>query len=415
MTGFGKLSKYFKGFGYKRLKLVEIDPAASNGHEFNGIADFRSLFGDERRVFPVRLLYLADNEDDVREERTEFTWYNARERNPTRNEYRLYYKASSIMAQADVNDLLLVAVDARSNVYDTSEQITVFIAKHGDNVERQLAWLFGFQLDNAGEQALVYDDCSQDMNFIMEMVLSKMGIVLQEEGHPSHDDVKLIDVMRQKFGSDFPASASFSEFARSLLPTVDPRDGADQALMAWMDSEETIFRLFEHDLVQQRLDEGVTSVEDFLSFSLSVQNRRKSRAGHALENHMRCLFDRLEIRYSHNAMTENKVRPDFIFPGIEEYWNQDFPVVQLSMLGVKTTCKDRWRQVLSEAQRIPEKHLLTLEPGISENQTSEMAAKHLRLVIPRQLFASYSGQQQAWLLDIDEFVHLLGRKQCRTH
>lgn len=61
MTGFGKLSKYFKGFGYKRLKLVEIDPAASNGHEFNGIADFRSLFGDERRVFPVRLLYLADN------------------------------------------------------------------------------------------------------------------------------------------------------------------------------------------------------------------------------------------------------------------------------------------------------------------------------------------------------------------
>ena len=27
-----------------------------------------------------------------------------------------------------------------------------------------------------------------------------------------------------------------------------------------------------------------------------------------------------------------------------------------SMLGVKTTCKDRWRQVLSEADRIPQKH-----------------------------------------------------------
>jgi hypothetical protein len=30
------------------------------------------------------------------------------------------------------------------------------------------------------------------------------------------------------------------------------------------------------------------------------------------------------------------------------------------MLGVKTTCSDRWRQVLAEADRIQLKHLLTL-------------------------------------------------------
>lgn len=414
MTGFGKLSKHFKGFGYKRLTSVEIDPTASNGHEFNGIADFRSLFGDERRIFPVRLLYLADNEDDIYEELTEFTWYDARERHPKRTEYRLYYKTSSVMALAEVNDLLLVALDARRHAHDTSERLTVFIVKHGDSVERQLAWLFGFQLEDADERATVYDDCSREMNFIMEMVLSKIGVELQEEVHPSHDDDQLVFVLKQKFGCVFPPSACFSEFARSLLPDVDPRDGADQALMAWMDSEDRAFRLFERDLVQQRLDEGIATVEDFLSFSLSVQNRRKSRAGHALENHLCCLFDRLGIRYSHNAMTENRVRPDFVFPGIEAYRDQDFPTILLSMLGVKTTCKDRWRQVLSEAQRIPEKHLLTLEPGISENQTSEMAAQHLRLVIPRQLFASYSEKQQLWLLDVEEFVHFLGRQQCQT-
>ena len=38
---------------------------------------------------------------------------------------------------------------------------------------------------------------------------------------------------------------------------------------------------------------------------------------------------------------------------------------------VKSTCKDRWRQVLSEADRIPNKHLFTLEAAISENQTSK--------------------------------------------
>ena len=42
------------------------------------------------------------------------------------------------------------------------------------------------------------------------------------------------------------------------------------------------------------------------------------------------------------------------------------------MLAVKSTCKDRWRQILAEADRLPVKHLLTLEPGISVAQTDEM-------------------------------------------
>lgn len=51
-----------------------------------------------------------------------------------------------------------------------------------------------------------------------------------------------------------------------------------------------------------------------------------------------------------------------------------FSIIACTMLGVKSTCKDRWRQVLSEAKRIDNKHLATLEPGISENQTAEMQA-----------------------------------------
>ena len=74
------------------------------------------------------------------------------------------------------------------------------------------------------------------------------------------------------------------------------------------------------------------------------------------------------------------------------------------MLGVKTTCKDRWRQVLSEAARIPDKHLLTLEPGISENQTNEMQANRLQLVLPSELHVTYRENQQAWLMSLKEFV-----------
>ncbi|ASD85469.1 hypothetical protein LB105_004113 [Salmonella enterica] len=61
-----------------------------------------------------------------------------------------------------------------------------------------------------------------------------------------------------------------------------------------------------------------------------------------------------------------------MFPGISHYHDSEFPHARLTMLASKSTCKDRWRQMLNEAVRISDKHLLTLEPSISENQTNEI-------------------------------------------
>ena len=77
------------------------------------------------------------------------------------------------------------------------------------------------------------------------------------------------------------------------------------------------------------------------------------------------------------------------------------------MPGVKSTCKDRWRQVLAEADRITNKHLLTLETAISTNQTDEMQAKNLQLVLPCSLHNTYTSAQQAWLMDIAAFTEVL--------
>ena len=74
---------------------------------------------------------------------------------------------------------------------------------------------------------------------------------------------------------------------------------------------------------------------------------------------------------------------DVLFPGANYYHDGTFPKARLSMLGVKSTCKHRWRKTLSEAARIPSKDLLALEPGISENQTYEMQANKVQLVLPR--------------------------------
>ena len=164
----------------------------------------------------------------------------------------------------------------------------------------------------------------------------------------------------------------------------------------------------------ERLREGFgDEVDVFISYSLSVQNRRKSRAGFALENHMEQILKDNCITYTREGVTENKTKPDFIFPDIINYHNPAFPISRLTMLGVKSTCKDRWRQVLSEADKISHKHLLTLQPGISENQTREMQANNLQLVLPRQLHETYSKIQASWLTDVATFLKFITSRQKR--
>ena len=81
------------------------------------------------------------------------------------------------------------------------------------------------------------------------------------------------------------------------------------------------------------------------------------------------------------------------------------------MLGAKTTAKDRWRQVLEEADRIERKHLITLEGAISEYQTDEMISRNLQLVIPKEIHATYSERQQKWLYSVSDFLQEVRERQ----
>ena len=74
------------------------------------------------------------------------------------------------------------------------------------------------------------------------------------------------------------------------------------------------------------------------------------------------------------------------------------------MLGGKSTCKDRWRQVLVEAAKIPRKHLLTLEPSISSAQTTQMALHDLQLLVPEPIQATYTPVQRHWLWSLSDFI-----------
>ena len=178
----------------------------------------------------------------------------------------------------------------------------------------------------------------------------------------------------------------------------------DSRLVKRRDCEFELFRSIESHVVLPRVREGFGSVEDFISFANSVTNRRKSRAGKSLELQVRKIFDEESIGYSWTKATEDKRTPDFVFPSIERYHERSWPDSQLRMLAAKTTCKDRWRQVLNEAARIPVKHLLTLQEGVSEMQYREMKSEGVRLVVPRSLHEKYPETVQPELLTLEEFI-----------
>ena len=185
--------------------------------------------------------------------------------------------------------------------------------------------------------------------------------------------------------------------------------------MAWLDHEEAMFRRLERRIVSARIEQGFVTadgvdVDGFLSYSLGVQNRRKSRMGQSFEHHLAAVFDASGIPYVKGGKSERNNKPDFLFPGQEAYSDLGFPSDKLSMLAAKSVCKERWRQILPEADRINIKHLVTLEPGISSAQTDQMQAHDVQLIVPAPLQSSYTTEQATWLWSVERFVqHIRGK------
>jgi hypothetical protein len=402
----GMLSDLFEAVVAKKLTLVETITPQSNQHEIQGTRPLRRMFGDDdRKQISTRFVWLGEEQDGFTEEGF-VSWSNVRKGKPRAPEYHLYYSSNGVTEAMKPGDAMFLALRRDGSAM-------MIIAPAESTIQNQLVWLFG--LDQQPELQLTFHeiraDQSPQLDFAARYVLDELGI------EPEEPEVDILDPLVARFGLKFPTTRVFSEFARLSLPDVSAMDNPDAALFAWMEREELLFRRLERHIVAGRIESGFAGdgsgadVDGFLSFSLSVQQRRKSRVGHALENHLEALFTAHNVRYARGAETENRNKPDFMFPGQSEYRDAAFVPGRLTMLGAKSTCKDRWRQVLSEAQRIPNKHLLTLEPGISENQTDEMQAKHLQLVLPARLHATYRESQRSWLFSVEDFLAVVKDRQ----
>ena len=237
------------------------------------------------------------------------------------------------------------------------------------------------------------------------------NLINSEQIKPHHKERMLMDEFMQSHLLDFPTSAEMSTAARMISYAVYGTrkltiSNPDKALIEWTAEEYRLFRTIEQFLYGNTISEGFSSIEDFVDLANTVLNRRKSRAGKSLEHHLAALFDENGLQYTPQAVTEGNKRPDFIFPSQEAYADFEFPTERLISLAAKTTCKDRWRQVINEANRLRNgyKYLCTLQQGISVAQMDEMEAEKVVLVVPKEYIKTYPRERQDRIWTLGRFI-----------
>lgn len=400
---FGNIGSYFELVLSKRLSAVDVDQRISHQHELGGFAALRPLLGDDD-IQRIPSLYIYLDDEGVCTDRSWTTWYDTRRKQATRGpEYRLYYPDVEPVKRACAGDLTITCLTKDG-------ELAFFFVASGSYREAEMLWLFGID----GEEGSFTP--ARDMERRIDATGAELLDVLGFEVEPPDELHGYLEDMLRLWPDAFPSGRAFSRFARDVSG-IDPRSNPDEALVEYYNTQTMLFMGYERYEHERRLGPYVRNVGDpdyeaILKVAMSMFQRRRSAAGHALEYHLEALFDARDISYTAQSLTEGRERPDFIFPSISAYRDAGFPEAGLTLLGAKTTAKDRWRQILQEGRRVKRKHLITLEPAITVEQTDEMEERNLQLVVPAPIQSSYSHAQRGWLWSVEDFCNHVANTQA---
>jgi hypothetical protein len=212
----------------------------------------------------------------------------------------------------------------------------------------------------------------------------------------------------------FPAGDVFSEHARTTLMKCVrkfSKMSMDDTLLSLVETEYRIFQAAERIICQNAVAGCLfKDIDDFLHTAASIMNRRKARAGRSFENHVDHLLKQAGIPHVMRPSLGVAGAPDIIIPDVGAYNDETWPEDSLFVVGLKTTCKDRWRQVLNEAKRTKRKFIFTLQKGISRAQLDEMTESNVSLIVPNRLHKEYPADRRDRLWTVEGFVdHVRGR------
>ncbi len=313
------LASIFTDIAYKRLAPVDLPHYGSNQHELNGVGSLRELFGTaDKATEDINWHYFSEKEPLQSE--GSFTFYDARAKSRERtgrSEWRFYYNGT-FLEVAEPSDLLVLARTASGLIHG-------LIFEGNSAACRDAISLFGLGTSELSFELVEREKlATRSLTFLRHQILAEMGF--QSPSTESDEDL-----VTAEFGLEWPSTEKMSRFARDQVTDTNS-DNIDETLVRWLEREYELFKAFEKVKAWPQIDSGFQDVEEFLSLSLSIQNRRKARMGRSLENHLAAIFDLHKIRYSNQAKTEGKSTPDFIFPGESEYHEERFDSDLLVML-----------------------------------------------------------------------------------
>ena len=305
----------------------------------------------------------------------------------TRNEYRItrFGKSFPFFEEDNVGDLLIIAQQSEDYYY-------------------------GFVLQTDQD----IDDFFAFFNLSPEMTNQLIDIA------SANTPERQLETNIQELVSlytEFPETKQMAKLARDIYNKIHDITDAeicklpDIQLLKWIDTEYSLFRGYKKKIYAPVYSVPFPNCQELIKFSNIILNRRKSRAGKSLEHHLATIFTAAKLEYEEQAITEDNKKPDFLFPNGEAYHNLLFPADKLVFLGAKTTCKDRWRQVLNEADRIEVKYLFTLQQGVSKNQLQEMKHENLKLVVPAPYRTSFDKEFQPEIETLASFINIVKAKQ----
>lgn len=121
--------------------------------------------------------------------------------------------------------------------------------------------------------------------------------------------------------------------------------------------------------------------EDLDGFFMSIFQSRKSRAGGAFEFMIRTMFRHLSYPFSEQINIDGAT-PDFVLPSEERFRLQPLDCI---IFTAKRTLRERWRQVVTEANKGYTFFLATIDEKISKSQIDQMGKHKVFLVVPKAI------------------------------
>jgi hypothetical protein len=299
----------------------------------------------------------------------------------TRDEYRLtrFGKNFPFLQDENIGDLLIIS-------QKTEEYYEAFVLQSDDDIDDFFAELNISSTDTNGIIPKQFQQTGEDK--LVRCFLAFLATLKID--FPS--TLQLATNARDCYNSSF----GINEKIIKLSP--------DKEILNWLGAEFQLFKTIENDRYSKRIQTPFKTVEELVEIANIILNRRKSRAGKSLEHHLAEMFKIFKLKFETQSVTEDKKKPDFIFPNVDAYLNPNFNAKKLIVLASKTTCKDRWRQILNEADKVKIKHLFTLQQGISKNQLEEMYKYNVCLVVPKPYLRSFPEEFQDRILSLENFV-----------